>query len=73
MNMYSCLPPKKLGLSYEYLMLVTPLCFSNTYKVQNISQNVTIYYIKYNLRRHVSTLFCNLQALKEQIQGNQSL
>jgi len=37
-------------------MSVIPVCFSNTLKVQNISQNTT-YYTKYDLGRHVSTLF----------------
>ena len=30
--------------------------FFNAYKVQNISQNTTVYCIKYYLGRHVSTL-----------------
>ena len=32
-----------------------PTC--EAYKVQNISQNTEVYYIKYNLGRHVSALF----------------
>ena len=50
------------------------MCFSNTYKVQNISQNTIIYYIKYISRATCfDSLLNHLQALKEQILGNQSL
>jgi len=30
--------------------LAIPMCLTNTYKVQNISQNPKVYYIKYNIR-----------------------
>jgi len=62
------------GRNYFILTLVIPMCFSNTYKVQNISQNTKIYYTKYNSRATCfDSLLSHLQGLKKQIQSNQSL
>jgi hypothetical protein len=46
-------------------MLVVPLCLSNIHKLQNISLNTTVYYIKYKiyLGLHVLTLLSHLQVL----------
>ena len=59
---------------FDFLMLVIPMCFSNTCKAKNISQNAAVYYIKYNSRATCfDSLLSHLQARKEQIQSNQSL
>jgi len=55
----------RMGLN---LTLVIAMCLCNTYIVQNISQNTSLYYINTILGRHVSTLLSHLQALQKQIQ-----
>ena len=41
---------KPVKTEQRNLTLVIPTCLSNTYIVQNISQNTTVYYIKYYFR-----------------------